>query len=172
MDLVQLFLIFLSTYDVTEIFDMVNSDPICLESTKVNCLIYADDLLLLSESKNGLQSCIDSLAVYCECWKLKINVNKTKVMIFSKGKIKKENFSFSINNEHIEIVDKYKYLGIMLNFNGNLKHAAEHMYSRSIKAMFSLKSKIMNYDYINNKQMIKLFDGLIRPILTYGSLTS
>ena len=58
-------------------------------------------------------------------------------MIFSKGKIKKENFSFSINNEHIEIVDKYKYLGIMLYFNGNLKHAAEHMYNMSIKAMFS-----------------------------------
>ena len=37
--------------DVTEIFDKVNSDPICLESTKLNCLIYADDLLLLSESK-------------------------------------------------------------------------------------------------------------------------
>ena len=79
--------------------------------------------------KNGLQSCLDSLVVYCECWKLKINVNKTKVMIFSKGKIKKENFSFSINNEHtcIEVADKYKYLCIMLNFNGNLKHAAEHM---------------------------------------------
>ena len=152
---------------------MVNSDPICLESTKLNCLIYVDDLLLLSESKNGLQSCLDSLVVYCESWTLKINVNKTKVMIFSKGKIKKENFSFSIrvNNEHtcIEVADKYKYLGIMLNFNGNLKHAAEHMYSRSIKAMFSLKFKIMNYDCINKKLMIKLFDCLIRPILTYRS---
>ena len=35
--------------------------------------------------------------------------------------------------------------------------------------MFSLKSKIMNYDSINNKLMFKLFDCLIRPILTYGS---
>ena len=138
------------------IFDKVNSDPICLEYTKINCLIYADDLLLLSESENGLQSCLDSLVVYYECWKLKINVNKTKVMIFSKGKIKKENVSFSINNEHTCIVvDKYKYLGIMLNFNGNLKHVAEHMYSRSIKAMFSLKFKIINYDCINKKLMIK-----------------
>ena len=27
----------------------------------------------------------------------------------------------------------------------------------------------MNYDYINNKLLLKLFDCLIRPILTYGS---
>ena len=56
--------------DVTEIFDMVNSDPICLESTKVNCLIYADDLLLLSESKmvltqNGFSWLGPELLVCC-----------------------------------------------------------------------------------------------------------
>ena len=35
--------------------------------------------------------------------------------------------------------------------------------------MFSLKFKIMNYDCINKKLMIKLFDCLIRSILTYRS---
>ena len=57
----------------------------------------------------------------------------------------------------------------MLNFNGNLKHAAEHMYNKSIKDIFSLKAKVMNYDCINNKLLLKLFDCLIRHILTYGS---
>lgn len=56
--------------DINEIFDINNSDPICLESTKLNCQIYADDVLLISESKKGLQSYLDSLATYCECWKL------------------------------------------------------------------------------------------------------
>ena len=56
----------------------------------------------------------------------------------------------------------------MLNYNGNLKHAAEHMYNKSIKDIFSLKFKIMNYDCINIKLLLKLFDYLIRPILTYS----
>ena len=47
-------------------------------------------------------------------------------MIFSTGKIKTDKLNFTINKTQVEIVDKYKYLGIMLNFNGNLKHAAEH----------------------------------------------
>ena len=46
----------------------------------------------------------------------------------------------------------------LLNFNGNLKHAAEHMYNKSIKDIFSLKAKIMNYDCINNKLLLKLID--------------
>ena len=144
--------------DINEIFYMNNSDPICLDSTKLNCLIYADNVLLISESKKGLQSCLDSLATYCECCKLKINVDKTKIMIFPKGKIKTDKLNFTINNTQ---KDKYKYLGIMLNFNSNLKHAAEHMYNKSIKAIFSLKANIMNYDCINNKLLLKIRNEIL-----------
>ena len=69
----------------------------------------------------------------------------------------------------IEIVDKYKYLGVVLFYNGNLKHAAEHMYQKSLKAIFSLNSKILDYDSMSNTLKLKLFDTLIRPTLTYGA---
>ena len=61
-------------------------------------------------------------------WKLKINISKTKIIIFSKGKRKWSNFRFMmINDQKIEVVEKYKYLGVILAYiiiNGNLKHAA------------------------------------------------
>ena len=72
--------------DIDQIFHHDVTDPVSLESTKLNCLIYADYLLLLSESEKGLQSCLDSLQSYCDRWKLKVNIDKTKVMIFSSGK--------------------------------------------------------------------------------------
>ena len=56
-------------------------------------------------------------------------------MIFSAGKIKKENIQFKLNDSVIEIVDKYKYLGIVLSQYND----AEHMYQKSLKAIFSLK---------------------------------
>lgn len=155
--------------DIGDIFDQTVSEPVVLNSTKLNCLIYADDVLLLSESKEGLQSCLDSLQVYCDYWKLKINIDKTKVMIFSAGKIKTENIKFKLNDTVIEIVDKYKYLGILLSYNGNFKHAADHMYQKSLKAIFSLKSSILDYDSMSSTLKLKLFDTLIRPILTYGA---
>ena len=39
--------------DIDKIFDQNTSDPVVLESTQLNCLIYADDLLLLSEYKES-----------------------------------------------------------------------------------------------------------------------
>ena len=124
-------------------------------------MIYADDLLLLSEIKEGLQSCLDSLQIYSDHWKLKINIVKTKVMIFSSRKYKTENPSFQLNYSSTEIVDKYKYLGIILSNNGNFKHAVDYLYQNSLKAIFALKSNILNYDLINNSLKLKLFDTLV-----------
>ena len=53
---------------------------------KIFVLLYADDSILLAESSTDLQLLLNSFSQYCENWKLKINVNKTKVMIFSKGR--------------------------------------------------------------------------------------
>ena len=46
-------------------------------------LMYADDAVIFSKSKTGLH---DKLNVYCKRRNLKVNVDKTKVMIFEKGR--------------------------------------------------------------------------------------
>ena len=53
-----------------------------LNSRKINCLMYADDLVIFSKSAHGLQKSIDRLSSYCDTWKLNINLDKTKVMLF------------------------------------------------------------------------------------------
>ena len=42
------------------------------------------------------------------------------------------------------------------------------MYQKSLKKI-SLRVKILDFDVVNNPLKLKLFDTLIRPILTYGS---
>ena len=61
------------------------SDPIILSNgTKLNSLLYADDLIIISRSKIGLQNCLNTLSSFCNSWMLDINSKKTKVMIFQK----------------------------------------------------------------------------------------
>ena len=72
-------------------------------------------------------------------------------MIFSKGHKYFKKFHFFYNNLEIEIVEKYKYLGIIIYFNGNFKHAAEHLYNQSLKALFSLHSKIFGFNNIDHR---------------------
>jgi len=38
--------------------------------------MYADDLILLSETAEGLQNSLSKLSTYCEEWGLQVNVKK------------------------------------------------------------------------------------------------
>ena len=53
-------------------------------------MLYADDTVVLAVCLEDLQKALDMLKIYCEFWGLDINVRKTKVMIFSRGKIRKK----------------------------------------------------------------------------------
>ena len=66
-------------------FEDILSDPFVLPNgIKLSSLLYADDLIILSRSKAGLQNCLNAVAQYCRSWMLNINPRKTKVMIFQR----------------------------------------------------------------------------------------
>jgi hypothetical protein len=49
--------------------------------------MYADDTALLAESASNLQNTLNLIQEYCIKWKLKVNIDKIKVLIFFQGKI-------------------------------------------------------------------------------------
>ena len=71
--------------------------------------MYTDDTVLFANSKDNLQRYLDGLKEYCEKWKLQINVDKSKILIFSKQKDRAEN-KFVIGAEEVEVVEEFKYL--------------------------------------------------------------
>jgi hypothetical protein len=60
-------------------------DSVNLNNHMIHCLMYADDLILLSSTPNGLQSKLDILDKYCNDWCLSINLSKIKIIIFNKA---------------------------------------------------------------------------------------
>jgi hypothetical protein len=64
-------------------------------SQHILILLYADDVLLISESANDLQNTLNAFSLYCKQSTLKVNTNKTKMMVFSKGKFGIDRF-FSV----------------------------------------------------------------------------
>lgn len=71
--------------DIPDIFSQ-ECKPVTLENMSLNCLMFADDILLLSETPKGLQKSIKKLHEYCFNWQLSINTKKTKIMIFKQKK--------------------------------------------------------------------------------------
>ena len=66
-----------------------NLDQELLIFCKLHILLYADDTVLLTESKEDLHKSINLLKRYSSIWKLNINVSKTNISVFSHGKIRK-----------------------------------------------------------------------------------
>ena len=74
---------------------------------KILITLYADDTVLLANSKENLQKCLDGLKHYCEKWKLEVNANKTKIIIFSKGRPLTGNYNFMLGDSKIEVVKDF-----------------------------------------------------------------
>ena len=56
---------------------------------KIFVLLYADDTVILAESSDDLQIGLDMYSSYCRIcrqWKLEINYDKTKIMVFARGR--------------------------------------------------------------------------------------
>ena len=113
-------------------------DSVSLEDKqKVNCLIWADDILLLTETETGMNHMLKDLDVYCKTNGLTINFDKTKCMIFNKtGRLLRRNFIHG--NSKIETVRSYKYLGLVFTPSGEIKSSLEDLRSRALKAYMSL----------------------------------
>ena len=54
---------------------------------KLFTILYADDTVLLAESVAELHSELNYFYEYCEKWNLKVNTNKSKVMVFFKEEV-------------------------------------------------------------------------------------
>jgi hypothetical protein len=89
------------------------NDPLELTESKIGSLLFADDLIILSKSRTGLQNSLDNLSEYCDKWQLTVNVKKSKTMILQNNFVKfKDNF--------LKNVKEYK-LVLILNQQKNAK---------------------------------------------------
>ena len=65
--------------ELPKLFEKINSDPFLLPNgTKLSNLLYADDLIILSRSKSGLQKCLNILNEWSKKWLMDINLKKNK----------------------------------------------------------------------------------------------
>ena len=94
----------------------------------------------MAESKCELQAALNAAHHYSTLWQLAINTQKTKVMIFSRGKSRNIP-KFNYNGLPLEVVTEYRYLGIDFNYNGKFTKCKKHLFEQAQKPMYSLLRK-------------------------------
>ena len=160
--------------DVENIFDD-QCDPIDFQNEKIHHFLYADDLVLLSHTAEGLQRSLEKLTGYANHKCLTISTKKSKTMIFNpSGKhIKKQ---FIIEGKALESVNSFCYLGFEVKSSGTVKHAMNTLHEKAKKALRPLLCAIARFN-IPAKTAIRLFHTFISPIILYsvenwGTLTN
>ena len=58
---------------------------VTVDNIHIKVLLYADNILILSDSSFQLQDMINVLFNYCQMWNLKVNIDKSKVLVFRNG---------------------------------------------------------------------------------------
>lgn len=135
----------------------------------VKVLLYADDIVILSDSPYALQSMIDDLQTYCLKWSLCANLDKSKVMIFRTGSRIPSNLRFNFGESSLEIVNSYKYLGIVLTYNLSIKKHLSSKLSSAKLAINSQWSKFLNHPKISKENKLKIFNAASLSIMLYSA---
>ena len=66
--------------------DVRNDDIDAFVYIKILTLLYADDTVLIAQDPASLQKCLNDFYDYCLKWKLKINHDKSKIIVFGSSK--------------------------------------------------------------------------------------
>ncbi|MCG8047974.1 MAG: reverse transcriptase family protein, partial [Candidatus Thiodiazotropha endolucinida] len=155
--------------DIESDFIHKGAEGIDIGMFKLFLLLYADDIVIFANDKNNLQSSLDILQNYCTRWKLKVNSQKTKVMVFRKGGRLSENLHFYYDGNELEIVNKFVYLGITFTTGGSFHETQNSLAGKALKAIFKMNKYLYKFTDISIKHRLELFDKLIAPILGYSA---
>lgn len=154
--------------ELAKTLEQSTAPGIPLVDTEVKCLLFADDLVLLSPTKEGLQQHLDLLHKFSQTWALTVNRTKTKIMIFQKRpSLQHHKHKFLLDTSAIDHTKNYTYLGLNISATGNFNQAVNDLKDKARRAFYAIKRNT-KLD-IPIQIWLKILDSVIEPIALYGS---
>ena len=138
-------------------------------SMNISILLFADDIVLVADSEYKLQEMLNVVNQWCSKYRLSVNRDKTKIMHFRKARQKRSCFQFRYGNHNIETVDKYKYLGVVLNENLNFNVTADVLAGSGGRALGSVINKFKSFKNVRFSSFTKMFETSVLPVMQYGA---
>ena len=145
---------------------------VLLDNKLLNCLLWADDCVIISQSSEGLQRAIDKAVQFFNEQGLNINVKKTQCMVFNSRGRKAKEFShlrFTANGQQLKIADEYVYLGLIFTPSGSSHAAVDALHAKAARAYFSIANILYTNKRLPVKRALTLADSIVFPVSSYAS---
>jgi hypothetical protein len=136
------------------------------ENYLINSLMYADDTILLANNDIELLALINIVKSYCDKFEIKLNMEKTVLMVVNAPKNKVNHLQFETFT--IEDEQELKYLGYLVTKNMQAKTHVETRINNSIKKMYSLNTLGLNSKVLTPAVKAFIINAYCIPILYYS----
>ena len=136
---------------------------------------FADDLVIyLHKNKNqsheAINSLLNKISVWAKTWHLTFNKEKTQAMLFSRLQKPNTNLNLVFDGHPVEVVQSYKYLGIIFDTRLSWKHHIKYVCAKAKKMLIKINA-VSNIKWgLPNQSCRFLYLSAIQPILLYGAI--
>ena len=136
----------------------------------VRCLMFADDIVMLASTREGLQRSFDIAGEFSKRWRFKFNfgADKTAVMVFG-GRRGGE--AWALTGREVPVVEHYRYLGVrlMAGGRGRWMMRRDELLTKARGAFWRAWGLGMSGGWLSAKGARGLWETLVRPVLEYGA---
>ena len=139
------------------------------EELQVNQLLFADDTVLMADSEEKLRRVVCEFGKVCNRRKLKVNVNKSKVMVCNR-RAQLENLDVRVEGERLEEVDDFKYLGGVITGDASIGMDVQQRVNGGMKVFGAVKS-MWKVKSLSMKGKRAMYQGIVVPTALYGAET-
>src|SRR5271154_5540340 len=134
-------------------------------NAKIPGLAYADDIVLLADSKEDMSHMLKECSDYADNSKLKYNIAKSQCLVFGDS----QGDQFFLQGEEMEFVKEYKYLGITITNTTEYLDTYKKLLAKKIQVSLGIimrRAFNSTYRYFEVRLWWK---ACIVPLLTFGN---
>ena len=135
----------------------------------IHHLFFADDVILVSDTIQGLQQKLNVLETQSKRLGIQVNLDKTKIMVFRKGGFLSRHEKWYYGGTLLEVVNSYKYLGFDFTTKMSMTSSTSSFIIKAKSALNLLLRSLNSIDCHEISIFFTLFDTKILPILSYSS---
>ena len=138
-----------------------------LPGSKVLDLDYADDIVLLFDSHADAQLTLNTLSSLVPSFGMRFAPSKCKVLLQD---VDQPGVPLSLNNEELQVVDRFTYLGSCISSNATLKEEISARISRAM-VIFRNLGHLWRQKGISLRLKGRVYKTTVRAVLLYGCET-
>ena len=124
--------------------------------------------LFLPNDKNHIQVQLDRLCNYADENQMKLNKDKTKVMLFNPAIQWDFMPEIEVEGQFLEVVDEYKLVGVMISSNLKWDENTDYITKKAYSRLWMIR-RLKNLG-LNTASLMQVFTMQIRSVLEFGAV--